>query len=205
MNNLFKDPSIVTVLGDEIYLIKNFLSQEECKYFRDVCDLTIAENGFRPLAESDFFKNIRTKYVPETKILFDKQRNVISDNYEIFQTPHLLKIPPRSFGWAVHADNDMSLEKRKKSKMFSPEQPYNLVENTIYGSVIYFSEFEGGEIYYPGQNIEYHPEPGDFLIHSAEDKCRHGVKPVLSGYRYSYSNNIFEYIKVPKENDENIS
>jgi hypothetical protein len=70
-------------------------------------------------------------------------------------------------------------------------------EDKKYGIVVYFNEFEGGEIYYPNQDIEYKPNPGDLIIHSAEEHCLHGVRPVKSDIRYSMSGHIYNMIKVP--------
>ena len=52
----------------------------------------------------------------------------------------------------------------------------------------YFGDFEGGEIYYPNQNIEIAVRPGDLVIHGALADCLHGVKEVTKGTRYVYSN-----------------
>ena len=62
---------------------------------------------------------------------------------------------------------------------------------------LYFNNFEGGELYYPNQNIIYKPKAGELVIHGSHDECAHGVKPVKSEVRYSYSNSIRKIVKVP--------
>jgi hypothetical protein len=61
----------------------------------------------------------------------------------------------------------------------------------VYATVAYFNKFEGGEIYYPNQNITYKPNIGDLIIHGADENCSHGVKVVLSEKRYSYAAHIY--------------
>lgn len=74
-----------------------------------------------------------------------------------------------------------------------------------YGLVIYFGDFEGGEVYYPNINKEgefignfipfnennellIKPENGDLVIHGAHGDCGHGVKEVTKGVRFAFSN-----------------
>lgn len=74
-----------------------------------------------------------------------------------------------------------------------------------YGLIVYFGDFEGGEVYYPNFNkkAEYiggfepfqnkeelcvKPENGDLIIHGAHSDYCHGVKEVTSGIRFAFSN-----------------
>jgi hypothetical protein len=79
--------------------------------------------------------------------------------------------------------------------------PYKEVNYPIYGLVVYLNAFAGGEIEYSLQQIKYAPKPGDLIIHSAQNYCRHFVHPVVKGPRYSYSNAIYKKIKIPVESD----
>jgi hypothetical protein len=101
--------------------------------------------------------------------------------------------------WGLHSDNHDSLYLREKSAKLKDGEDFTLEFNNIWGIVMYFNDFEGGDIFYPEQGISYHPKKGDLLIHSSEDHCLHGVSKLISEVRYSHSNNLFNYIKVPKE------
>ena len=58
--------------------------------------------------------------------------------------------------------------------------------NNFSGIVGYFNDnFEGGEIYYPDNDIIIKPKPGLVVMH--ESTIRHGVHPVKSGIRYYYT------------------
>jgi hypothetical protein len=100
--------------------------------------------------------------------------------------------------WGLHADNGAFLDIRKQSLLLKEGEEFILKNNNIFGTVAYINDFGGGELRYPNQSITYKPEPGDLVIHSAEDHCTHEVLKVTSGVRYSYSNGIYEKIKVPK-------
>lgn len=49
--------------------------------------------------------------------------------------------------------------------------------------VVYLSDFEGGEIYYPDFDYKFAPEKGDMVIHSG--KIVHEVLPVKNNNRYT--------------------
>lgn len=57
-----------------------------------------------------------------------------------------------------------------------------------FGVITYFGDFTGGEVYYPNQDITIAVQPGDLVIHGALEDYSHGVKKVLSGSRFAYSN-----------------
>ena len=99
--------------------------------------------------------------------------------------------------WLTHADANDFYPIREKAAQLKENEPFTWADNEKWGLVVYFNEFEGGEIYYPHQNIEYKPNAGDLIVHSAEENCLHGVKPVKSTVRYSHSNHLFEKIKIP--------
>lgn len=53
------------------------------------------------------------------------------------------------------------------------------------GIVIYLNDdFDGGEIYYPNQNISYKPKSKSMIIHPATEKYTHGVNEVVGNTRY---------------------
>jgi hypothetical protein len=47
--------------------------------------------------------------------------------------------------------------------------------------VLYHNEFNGGEIIYPELEFEYHPLPGDLLMHPGSQNYIHGTNEVLPG------------------------
>lgn len=56
----------------------------------------------------------------------------------------------------------------------------------MYGCVYYLNDnFEGGELWYPNQDVEYTPVAGDMIIHPGSREYSHGVREVISGLRIS--------------------
>lgn len=104
-------------------------------------------------------------------------------------------------GHGVHSDNHDFLPVRELSKSLKEDEPFEWVDDTVCGMVIYINDdYEGGEIFYTKQDIVYKPIAGDLIIHSAEDHCEHGVNPVKTNVRYSISSSIRKKIKVPTNN-----
>jgi hypothetical protein len=53
-------------------------------------------------------------------------------------------------------------------------------------SLIYYNDnFEGGELYYPDYDLTVKPEPGLAVAHPGDINYLHGVKPIISGERYT--------------------
>lgn len=48
------------------------------------------------------------------------------------------------------------------------------------------SEFTGGEIHFPKQGVSIAPTAGKLVIFPSNKNFRHEVKPILTGWRYSY-------------------
>ena len=189
----FKDMTNVKVLGDEIYLVENFLSKEETDYIYSL------------LKEFDEeLWNIRDPYpVPQispklavTKILVDRLREMFPE-YSVNDNPVFNRLKAGE-GWGEHADNAEFSDIRAKSDALVEGEPFKMVDNTAYGIVVYINDdYEGGEIYYVHQGLSHKPKPGDLVIHSSEEKCKHGVSPVKSGKRYGWSSHLGNMIKVP--------
>ena len=107
----------------------------------------------------------------------------LEEGFYINHASRALKMIKNSY-MTPHSDNVEFDALLKQANEYTEGEPYDLRENTIYGIVIYFNDFEGGELEYTEQNIIYKPEKGDFVIHYAKEHCAHGVKVVLSDVRY---------------------
>lgn len=55
-----------------------------------------------------------------------------------------------------------------------------------FGCVYYLNDnYEGGEIYFPNQNIEIKPKPNTLVFFPGTLEFLHGVRPVTNGTRYT--------------------
>ena len=190
-----KDMSSVKVLGDNIYLYENFLSKKDCKKINKKLN-KISENFWHAPGIYKF-PTVSPKMKITKKIV--KKLKKKSDGYIVHHNEVFTKLI-KGESWREHSDNADFLSIREKANLLKENEPYMVVDNTAYGIVVYINDdYEGGEIYYVNQDIIYKPKAGDLIIHSSEEKCRHGVKEVISGIRYAWSSNFGVLIKVPVE------
>jgi hypothetical protein len=187
-----------TTLGKDIYLFKNFLSKKECSEIVEFIQ-TIPEDAWK-----GFFNQAGQgsevailSAIPQAKDINARLSSLLDKGFYLngSTAPTRMKI-----GWsgAPHSDNHDFLNVLEANKNLNEHDEFVMHENNVAGLVIYFNNFDGGEIYYSSQDITYTPKAGDLIIHSSEEHCRHQVKEVKSEVRYSHSNNIFQDIKVPK-------
>lgn len=81
---------------------------------------------------------------------------------------------PPGDGMVVHADN--------ANEDGSP----NLFGWRTYSAVLYLNDaYEGGATYFPKLNLEVQPATGKLIAFGAGIEYQHGVRPILSGERYT--------------------
>jgi Rps23 Pro-64 3,4-dihydroxylase Tpa1-like proline 4-hydroxylase len=158
-------------LGKDIYLYNKFASEQECKDIVTIIDSMKKEDFYWPDDQTCI-----TGKMLEVDIIKQRLVNILDNKLKLGENSGVVVMKQGSF-LGTHSDNH-DFENSSKS--------------IVYGMVVYFNEFDGGEIYYPAQNIEYKPQPGDLIIHSAKSHCLHGVKEVKNNSRYCHSNHIYE-------------
>jgi hypothetical protein len=175
----------------------NFVTEEECNSIVDIAKSLTEEEWvgrFNTTGEGHKTSNRSIDHlIPIKKRLSDKLEEGIylAENISIVRMR-------KGATWGLHSDNHDFLDLIAASKLYTEGQEYTLEKNNIWGLVMYFNDFDGGRLFYPNQGIEYQPKRGDLVIHSSEEHCLHGVDELKSDVRYSHSNNLFNYIKVPK-------
>lgn len=98
---------------------------------------------------------------------------------------------------AMHHDNYLT----EQAKKFSEENP-DLPRNTTmtdqkYSCVVYLNNHDGGELYYPNQNIVYKPVAGDMIVHDSVDlNTIHGAMPLKSKVRYIFTGTLYKKVHV---------
>lgn len=184
-------------IGEDIYVYKNFLTIEEQEYFTQKAIKTPSFSWNNP----DPNKNWMQYSNPDSDLeLIRKKISTLILDDGLFLGPSTSFTKMIVGGtWGEHSDEHDFLETIKKSKLYKEGDPYDLKQDPVWGIVVYFNSFTGGQIYYPLQGIEYKPIKGELLIHSSRNHCRHGVKEVISGTRITHSNNMYKMIKVPQE------
>lgn len=184
-------------IGEDIYVYHNFVTEEECDSILDIAKSLTEEEWvgrFNTTGEGHKTSNRSIDHlIPIKKRLSDKLEEGIylAENISIVRMK-------KGATWGLHSDNHDFLDLIAASKLYTEGQEYTLEKNNIWGLVMYFNDFDGGRLFYPNQGVEYQPKRGDLVIHSSEEHCLHGVDELKSDVRYSHSNNLFNYIKVPK-------
>ena len=184
-------------IGEGIYVYKNFLSKEEISKLTLVFDDVRENSLFNKSLDGTPFENRISVPLSELEIVLNKSTLFFSPEFSLH--PNLsVNVMEEGDHWGQHADNHDFIEKRKLSLLLKDGDPYTTVKDTRYGIVVYFNSVEeGGELYYSYQDLKYSPNPGDLVVHSAEEDCMHGVNMILRGHRYSYSNFLSTDIKIP--------
>lgn len=79
-----------------------------------------------------------------------------------------------------------------------PDLPRNKkMTDQRYSCVVYLNNHEGGELYYPNQNVLYKPKAGEMIIHDSVDLSTiHGAKPLKSDLRYIFTGTLFRWVDV---------
>ena len=174
-------------IGEEVYVYKGFLSKEELDFYLKVI---LKQNEWMDGAQ--FNKpTIETFSNPVFGNILKKiQETIALEGMFLEFTPGITKIKPEN-GMEEHSDDCPYCWNIRDPKIkISKNESKRCV---LYGIVVYFSEFTGGEIYYPEQGVLFSPKPGDLVMHATSKYCKHGVKPVIDGVRYSMAPYIVQY------------
>ena len=191
---MFLDNQNFEKIGEDIWVYHNFLSQEEIDLI--ISKVEQQEDSFW------FHKNgnqgsYAVSGLEEVAVIPNRIQGMLDK--DLFMHAHC-SVTKMSEGHnhGVHFDSFEFLEVRELSNSLNEGDCFVLVDDNIYGMVVYLNDnYEGGEIYYTKQDVVYKPKAGDFLVHSSDIHCEHGVKSVKSGIRYSYPSSIRRKIKNP--------
>ena len=179
-------------IGKDIWVYHNFLSSDELKIILHKIKSSGDElwNGGHP-------ENKCTIGLQETEIIGKRIQELLPENLKVHKHLSITKLNVGQ-DHGAHSDNHDFLTVRELSKTLKENDCFVLVDNNVYGMVVYINDdYEGGEIFYTKQNIKYKPKAGDFLIHSAEDHCEHRVDVLKTNIRYTFPSSIREKIKIP--------
>jgi len=198
LNETFLSNPKFEKLSNEVYICRNFLTEEECK--------SLIEEARK---DCDSFK---TEYSSKSLILykdrlmnllnFKTQNNIVLDNVNKDWDRLILRVEDkndiREFCFAPHVDIYSFFEEYHQESILEKKDGFKDIAIGYMSFIIYFSEdFEGGEIYYPEYDIKYKPKVGDMVIHNVE--VIHAVYKIIGGERWSYQGSI----SIKKYVDEN--
>ncbi len=128
----------------------------------------------------DTFKEYAPEMIGILDNIIKRMKTTIDDFFSVDATP----TGPCIVKWPVgsrqepHADKEMH------------EGPDAGTPNSFpwydIGTVFYLNDdYEGGELYFPLQGIEFKPKPGAAYFFPGDKNYIHGVRPITSGIRYT--------------------
>ena len=144
----------------------------------------------------------------DTTYIWEEISDILYPSHVIHPQAGLLKVKPGDNGMFIHSDSPG----KGKCHLLSQRDTWATCCELDYGVVAYLGDWEGGEVFYPNINpdgtvkdfskdgnecLEFKPEKGDIVIHSAFDPYAHGVREVTSGIRYAFSNFSLKAIDNP--------
>lgn len=183
---------------ENIVEIENFLTPEERKTLTDfamnnkIWDLTethVDEDGLVLYDANIWADRVAThsslmKSDPSILILIDDMIRRLKIQVDKFFEVDVRETGPAIVRWPIgarqepHADKEFHIgEERGRPNDF----PYYDI-----ASLFYFNdEYEGGELYFPVQGIEFKPKAGAAYFFPGDRHYVHGVRPVKSGHRFT--------------------
>jgi hypothetical protein len=166
-----KNFAIIGSSPNNIKVVKNYLSEEECKNIIGLINSTETSNN-RPLQPDNSGKptlsllyydslDYSEKYIPEIQELVEKQYNV--------------KLKPRNSRFAQWVHNN--------SPMVPIDDLGHKDSNHLAGWVYLNDDYDGGELSFINQGVSFKPKAGDLILFPGNINYLYHVSPT-NGSRY---------------------
>lgn len=188
---LFNNSNLIEI-GKDIYVYKNFLSNEECDKYASFAK-SLPEDKWKTSNNQVYIaeKTYSLRPVP------GKIRKIVPEELKVAMGCQIIRLSEGA-KYEPHHDANIYTDVIDRFNKYKDGDDFDLELYPLYGIVVYLNDFEGGEIYYPEQGLEYKPSKGDLVIHSAGKHCTHGTRPVIAGDRYTYTSSVAKEVKVAK-------
>lgn len=211
-NESFRKNPNIKEIAPKIFIYKNFIDGELLNKINALSEKFI--NSPKVNHNIDWYHSRTTPVVYDLLEVWEKASELIYPELVMHPQASMLISRTGDDGMFIHSD--------------APGEPHedcgsicgtcdisgaNLVSEDVwntccrlhYGLVVYFGNWEGGEIFYPhvnkngewiGNNQPYDnneelkikPENGDLVIHGSHNDYAHGTLPVTKGTRFAFSN-----------------
>lgn len=183
------------ILGERIYVYKNFISESEINEV--LAEVKNVEDWY----VGEYFTNTMATYNTKTvDYLRERIQNLLDDTHFASASSHVVRMVEGNT-WGAHSDVHDFEEIEELAKQYKEGEDYIDRQLSVFGTIVYYQlPKEGGGLFYTKQNLEYKPSPGDLVIHGSDDYCEHGVKEVLDGERYATSGYIYKNVKIKNGN-----
>lgn len=186
-----------------VFIFKGFYTDEECKTIENELEGYKMDQEYQDTLIS-WYANKMSPPLAAIHPLWEKASELLYPEYVMHPQGNVLIITPEmNEGMFTHSDSPGKGECHRLSQV----DVWKTCCELDFGLVAYFGDFDGGEIFYVNINkdgnradqitneenrLTIKPERGDLIIHGAFAPHTHGVKPVISGKRYAFSNFVLK-------------
>jgi len=172
-------------------LVKNVLTPEQCKSYRDWIDQYSHKDAFRPgykmatIPVEDFY-NKEIVFLNPLRSAINKVEEFFKSNYEIKYTFDMKRLYGNIMDTGAenpaHDDDGDHYEGKPDVELH-------------YSSILMLnSDYEGGELYFQHHGLQVKLEEGDVIMFRGNAENLHGVRPVKEGKRYNFIFFFRDYI-----------
>ena len=168
---------------DKIYITKNILDKKDSEqiilHLKNT-PVIFDETGYSPYG---VYTGNGSETLPNLlEVYYNKIKNIIETSFNCsVYDEGLSSVVEMKTGdsMPVHLDHG-SAQNEKVGFKTGAGHPSRDISSVLY----YNDDFDGGEIYFPNQDLLIKPEPGLFVCFPANDNFPHGVREIKSGYRW---------------------
>jgi hypothetical protein len=193
-----------------IFVFKNYIKNDLIEKIEKFLNTNSNNPSVDPYNLINWYENRLSKSPPDLFEVWEETSKLLAPDWVMHPQKTILTAKPGDEGMFVHSDSPG----KGQCHLLSQNDVWSTCCELDYGIVVYFGDYEGGEIFYPDINpdgtrkdawqlinnpecLEYKPEKGDVVIHCAFDPYSHGVRNVTSGIRYAFSNFSLKAIDNP--------
>jgi hypothetical protein len=172
---------------DKVYVIEDVLDEknlEEIIFYLKNTPVTFDETGYSPYGVyagggSPILANLLEPNYSKIKNIIESSFNCNVYDEGVSSVVEL----KTGDSMPVHLDHGSSLNESVGLKT-GAGHPTRDISSVLY----YNDDYEGGEIYFPNQDLLIKPKPGMFICFPAKDEFPHQVREIKSGYRWCSTN-----------------
>lgn len=206
-----KNPNIEQI-APKLFIYRNFIKGELLTKINNVLE-NHKDNHFIN-HNVDWYQSRFTMAIPEMHEVWELASELIYPELSIHPQLSLIRAKAGEPGMYYHCDAPGTPHDdcgptcgtcEIASKVLISPDVWSTCCRLHYGLIVYFGDFEGGEVYYPnfnqganfigdfkpfheGNELRIKPNNGDLIIHGAHSDYSHGTKEVTNGTRFAFSN-----------------
>ena len=184
----FKDHVNAEEIFPHVFVVHNFLSDEECD------ELLESREDFFISVPNDIKKMFHFK---KPEMVINKLKESVLDDLIVYESISGTVLR-KGHGHDVHEDNPHGWQDREAHRDIVPGEPTIGLKSHAWGTILYLSNFEGGELIYTHYLQMYKPKKGDLVVHSSEVDMPHGVLVAKDDNRFIHTTFFYRILDVPK-------